>query len=96
MDNQVITRMSAAIEDAVEMGENINMFMFINDETIMEGNINANRITVENNNINILQGGFDMRFYFEDTEITIEEDEDYGDTYIITKGPLEIALSFYK
>ena len=94
MDNQVITRMSAAIEDAVEMGENINMFMFINDETIMEGNINANRITVENNNINILQGGFDMRFYFEDTEITIEEDEDYGDTYIIMKGPLEIALSF--
>ena len=93
MDNQVITRMSAAIEDAVEMGENINLFMFINDETIMEGNINANRITVENNNINILQGGFDMRFYFEDTEITIEEDEDYGDTYIITKGPLEIALS---
>ena len=93
MNNQVIARMSAAIEDAVEMGENINLFMFINDETIMEGNINANRITVENNNINILQGGFDMRFYFEDTEITIEEDEDYGDTYIITKGPLEIALS---
>lgn len=90
MDLSVVSEMITKLNDAVIMGENVNVLMFLDGKTFLDGNVVAERITIEENSINILQGGFDITFYFEDSEITVEDD----DIFTISKSSLEVSFIF--
>lgn len=89
MKNEVIT----AIMDYVnEMGTYyINLLVFINDKTFIDGDVEVNRISFFDNRMEINQGRFDITIDYDDAEFDVEETE-VGDNYVIKKGNVEIVF----